>query len=250
MKKLLFVALALALLIPTAVAFAGHTTTPKLNLSHVACVDGEVEIHFVLLDYSGTPGSTLFFGNLPFGSAPRGAHNGNVWHYTVHYASPLYVNLSWATVSGVWAGSSINDYNGWYRCGQEEPTATPTNTATPTPTDTGTPTPTDQPTATPTSTDEPTATPTATPKPCVSERFGWLFHLVGAEGQTCDLASYEINPNTGRYAIPNVEAQQICCGFVAVNIPFGREIVVGCDGKVNIVCEKCMGGGPSKAYGH
>jgi hypothetical protein len=86
-------------------------------------------------------------------------------------------------------------------------------------------------------------------KQCLVEQLGWLFHLVGAEGQTCDLASYQINPNTGDFAIPNTAAQQKCCGFVAVNIPFGREIVIGCDGEVNIVCARCTGGGPPEAYG-
>jgi len=86
-------------------------------------------------------------------------------------------------------------------------------------------------------------------KQCESESLGWLFHLVGPDGQTCDLASYQRNPNTGRWAIPNVEAQQQCCGFVAENIPSGREIVKECNGKVNVICTRCMGGGPDIAYG-
>jgi hypothetical protein len=139
----------------------------------------------------------------------------------------------------------------YYVVYDEEETPTPTpETPTPTPTD-PTPTPTDptptptEPTPTPT---EPTPTPTEptptpTKPPCKGEELGMRFTLVGPEGQTCNLASYQINPNTGDWAIPNVGAQAECCGFVAVEVTKGVEIIRSCDGEVNIVCYRCTGGG-------
>ena len=121
----------------------------------------------------------------------------------------------------------------------ETPTPTPTD-PTPTPTD-PTPTPT-EPTPTPT---EPTPTPTEptpTSTPCVGEELGMQFTLIGPEGQSCKLASYQKNPNTGDWAIPNVGAQSDCCGFVAVQAIHGEEIVRSCDGEINIVCYRCKGG--------
>lgn len=65
----------------------------QLNLSHIACVNGQVEIHFVLLNVPDgiTPGNlTYTYGD---GSTTHtstispGKNVGNVWHYT-DYQSP------------------------------------------------------------------------------------------------------------------------------------------------------------------
>ena len=75
-----------------------------------------------------------------------------------------------------------------------------------------------------------------------------LFTLIGPDGQVGYLASYQINPNTGTWAIPSVPYQQQCLGWVAVSAPNGDVIEVGCDGKINIICRRCAGGGPDEAY--
>jgi len=131
----------------------------------------------------------------------------------------------------------------------DEPSATPTAT----PTDTATPedTPTDvvEPTATPTFVEQgPTITPTRAPV-CRSRVIGVLFELFGPNGQVGKLGSYQINPNTDRYAIPNVQAQERCLGFVAVDVGRTWEIKVNCQGEVNIITYRCMGGGCPAAYG-
>lgn len=143
------------------------------------------------------------------------------------------------------------------------PTSTPTNTATPTETSTPTVTPTDDPTATPTNTEtstpdpcaegqcEPSATPTITPtraEVCDLRVIGVLFELFGPDGEVGTLASYQINPNTGRYAIPNVQAQERCLGFVAVGVGETWEITIDCQGNINIKTYRCMGGGCPKVY--
>ncbi len=148
---------------PTTEPTVGSTETKlkiKLNLSHIKCVDGKVEIHFVLLNVPDgvTPGTLSY----TYGTINPGANTGNVWHYTDHLASGYY-NVTSASV--VVDGKTINlhnpgEYADTYQCGI---TTQPTNTPTFTPTATGTvtSTPTDTPTATPTET--PTETPTATP---------------------------------------------------------------------------------------
>ena len=120
----------------------------------------------------------------------------------------------------------------------DEPTSVPTDvpTGVPTaiPTDTPTDEPTDEPTVTPT--DEPTEvfeptptptgvepTPKATTVECVREVCGFLWHLVGPDGQQADFASFSPRPGGGWY-LPNARAQQACLGWVAVNAPYGRPI--------------------------
>ena len=80
---------------------------------------------------------------------------------------------------------------------------------------------------------------------CRQDPIGEMFTLIGPNGEIGYLASYQINPNTGRYAIPNVGAQKQCLGFVAVAAPHGEIIYRDCKGEVNIVCYMCTGG----AYG-
>jgi len=144
----------------------------------------------------------------------------------------------------------------------EVPSATPTATllptATPTPTLENTPTPTvtevdSTPTleATPTDTPEVQETPTVTPtraEECLLTEIGALFELFGANGEVGRLASYQINPNTGRFAIPNVNAQAQCLGFVAVNVGHVWKITVDCQGIVNILTYRCTGGGCPRVY--
>ena len=142
----------------------------------------------------------------------------------------------------------------------EVPSGTPTNTAVPTDSPTPTPTNTDVPDETPTSTRvEPSATPvtpsatptdeqrpsptpgcdpefapcepTPTPKPrdCPQDPCGWLWHLVGPDGQTAWFASYSLrsgmDPNEGpSWYPPATESQLRCLGWVSVgNLP-GRPL--------------------------
>ncbi len=157
---------------PTNTPTSTNTSVPnyQLNLSHIQCVDGQVEIHFVLLNVPDgiTPGTLTY----TYGSIPPGGHTGNVWSYTDHLPDGTYDVTSASVVVG---GVTVNLHNpdayaGTYNC---TPTSTstftptgPTNTFTPTATSTMTPTgptPTFTSTFTPTDTFTPTMTSTSTP---------------------------------------------------------------------------------------
>jgi len=127
-----FLVLAVILLVtslfPTG-AFATQIQSPKLNLSHVACLgDGTLEIHFVLLNVSEgiVPGSLVY----DYGTIAVGKNTGNVWHYSDYVASGYYD----ITSASVFVGSvevtlhNPSEYAGEYQC----PTSTPTETVTPT----------------------------------------------------------------------------------------------------------------------
>jgi hypothetical protein len=88
----------------------------QLNLSHIECVDGQVEVHFVLLNVPDgiTPGTLTY----TYGAISPGAHTGNVWHYTDHLGDGIY-NITSASV--VVDGVTVNLHNpgayaGSYQC--------------------------------------------------------------------------------------------------------------------------------------
>lgn len=157
---------------PTNTPTATAETNYQLNLSHIACVNGQVEIHFVLLNVPDgiTPGSISY----TYGSISPGNHTGNVWHY-YDYKPSGYYNVTSASVNV--GGTQVNlhnpgAYSDTYTCGPTAtpvtPSYTPTNTPetptnTPTPTYTPTNTPTETITLTPTSTSTGTITATYTP---------------------------------------------------------------------------------------
>ena len=88
----------------------------QLNISHIACVDGQVEIHFILSDVPDgiTPGDV----NYTYGSIAPGKHVGNVWHY--YDTKPDgYYDITSATVDV--GGRTVNLHNpsayaGSYNC--------------------------------------------------------------------------------------------------------------------------------------
>lgn len=137
----------------------------QLNLSHIACVNGQVEIHFVLLNVPDgvVPGTlTYTYGTL----SPTG-HTGNVWSY-LDYKPSGYYDISSASVDVNGTTVTLHNpdaYAGTYNCA---PTSTATSTFVPTatftPTTTFTPTsmPSSTATATAISTQGPSETPTAT----------------------------------------------------------------------------------------
>ncbi len=137
----------------------------QLNLSHIACVNGQVEIHFVLLNVpDGVVPGTLTY---TYGSIPPSSNTGNVWHY-LDYKPSGYFDISSASVDVNGTTVTLHNpdaYAGTYDCA---PTSTPTSTFVPTvtftPTSTYTPTslPSSTPTATLTSTPGPSASPTST----------------------------------------------------------------------------------------
>jgi len=100
--------------------------SPQLNLSHVECVNGMVEVHFVLLFVPDgvTPGNVVTYNwGGGTGQAPRGNRTGNVWHYTDYLPSGSTVNITSATV--VVNGQTISLHNpgayaGTYNCGEEQ----------------------------------------------------------------------------------------------------------------------------------
>src|SRR5690242_6735819 len=127
----------------TATRTPTKTTAPNytLNLSHIACADGRVEIHFVLLNVPAgiTPGRLTY----TYGSINAGKHTGNVWHYT-DTRNDGYYNVTSASVQV--SGVTVNlhnpgAYSGNYSCAPTKtPTRTPASSATRTPTKTFTPT--------------------------------------------------------------------------------------------------------------
>ena len=110
-----------------------------------------------------------------------------------------------------------------------EPTQEPTPTKPrPTPTDRG-PTPTNDPRDT-----RPTLVPTSDDCPS-QEPCGWLFHLIGPEGQEADFASFSPKPNGGWY-LPNIQSQLKCLGWIAISAPYGRPVYT------NDILRSCEGG--------
>jgi hypothetical protein len=139
----------------------------QLNLSHIACYNNQVEIHFVLLNVPNgfTPGSTVTFAAKINGgpsqtfSANRTGNTGNVWHY-YYYGN---VNGTYnVTSASVWVyGTQVFLHNpGDYSTNYQSCVSTPTTT-TPVPT-TVTPVPT---TETPAPTTETPIPTTETPVP-------------------------------------------------------------------------------------
>ena len=126
-----------------------------------------------------------------------------------------------------------------------DPTEVPTDEPTPTSTEEPQPTPTDEPTEEPTieptSTDvgpddtptEPVPTegpgdpePTVVPgdNPCPSkEPCGWLFFLIGPDGQQAWFASFSLRGD-GTFYLPSSQATLACLGWVAISAPYGRPI--------------------------
>ena len=94
---------------------------PKLNLSHIECVDGTVEVHFVLLFASDkNPGDLTYTNDGQTYTIPRGPNTGNVWHYT---ASGLPDGDYDVTAASVTLGNGAvvtlhnpGDYSGTYDC--------------------------------------------------------------------------------------------------------------------------------------
>jgi hypothetical protein len=78
----------------------------KLNLSHIKCVEGSVEIHFVLLGVPDgvTPGTLTY----TYGSISPTKDTGNVWHYTDYKPDGSY-NITSASVDV--GGSTVNLHN-------------------------------------------------------------------------------------------------------------------------------------------
>jgi hypothetical protein len=93
----------------------------QLNLSHIECVAEGAEAHFVLLNVPDgvTPGDYVeFTDGASIWQAPRGAHTGNVWHYTAILPDGYY-NIVAATVDV--DGYTVilhnpGDYAGDYNC--------------------------------------------------------------------------------------------------------------------------------------
>lgn len=178
-------------------ANAAPSVDLQLNLSHIACVDGQVEIHFVLLNVPDgiTPGTLTY----TYGSIQPGPNTGNVWHFYDIKPSGYY-NITEASVDV--NGTTVNlsnpgVYAGTYDCGT---TATPTNTVTPsatfTPTATLTPGPTFTPTATftPTNTAQPTETftPTATREPFAQLSFAFVCTLQGTTWRVTNPNAFDV----------------------------------------------------------
>lgn len=100
---------------------ARTTQAPKLNLSHIECVDGAVEIHFVLLFVPDgvTPGTLSY----TYGTIPPGANTGNVWHFTASGLSDGYYDVTSASVTlsdgAVVTLHNPGDHAGEYDCAED-----------------------------------------------------------------------------------------------------------------------------------
>ena len=104
---IMIVALILAVVVHPAQATPPQNP-PQLNLSHIACVDGEgkVEIHFVLLNVPAgvTPGDLTFKVSVNGGASVTHTISyskvtGNVYHYSYYEATNGTFNVTEASVS-------------------------------------------------------------------------------------------------------------------------------------------------------
>ena len=165
-----------------------------------------------------------------------------------------------------WEGHEDHEgdwYEGPYDNNECEPSATATNTPDISATPTEEPTETEEPSVTPTEepTDEPTQEPPPTepgldvtptepvptegpgptdtpvvpePTPDCEEPCGWIFLLIGPDGQQAWFASFSPRPDGGWY-LPSAQSQFRCLGWVAVSAPDGRplyasDVLRSCEG--------------------
>jgi hypothetical protein len=97
-------------------------SAPKLNLSHIACEDGKVIAHFVLL-FAGSeiPGALSgTYNGGSFSDVTPEKNTGNVWHYNVTLpAGDIDIlSASVTTGTGVLVGlHNPSEYAGNYVCG-------------------------------------------------------------------------------------------------------------------------------------
>lgn len=166
MKKL--VGLLLVLLVLFSVPVLATPKEPRLILSHIECVDGKLEVHFLAQNVPDgvTPGDVSYWyrfdpaqpGFVYQRSITTDGETGNVWHYRDYPGNGYYDIVSASVdVGGVTVKlHNPSEYKGTYDCDKVEPTPTETKVVDEEP---ETPTPTLEP---------PTATPTAevvTPTP-------------------------------------------------------------------------------------
>lgn len=99
---------------------------PRLVLSHIACENGVVNAHFVLLFWGDTtPGdlSGTYNGGVPFGPETPGKDTGNVWHYNVTFPEGQ-VDIESATIANTdLALHNPGEYAGTYTCAVPPPPA-------------------------------------------------------------------------------------------------------------------------------
>lgn len=172
MKKL--VGLLLVMLVLFSVPVLATPKEPRLILSHIECVEGKLEVHFLAQNVPDgvTPGDVSYWYR--FDPAQPGfvyqrtittdGETGNVWHYRDYPGNGYYDIVSASVdIGGVTVTlHNPSEYKGTYDCDEAEPTPTETKVVDEEP-PTATPTidPPDDPIP-------PTATPTAevvTPTP-------------------------------------------------------------------------------------
>lgn len=93
----------------------------QLNLSHIACVDDQVEIHFVLLFVPNdiTPGTLTY----TYGTITPGPKTGNTWHYYDYQPDGYYdIQSASVEVDGVTVTlHNPGEYADDYQCGTPPP---------------------------------------------------------------------------------------------------------------------------------
>ena len=106
---------------------SANAETPQLNLSHIECVDGKVEIHFVLVHTEETPvpGNLTFTDNGIGYSVSPDKFTGGTWHFN-YYASDGYHDVTAASVE--WNGVTYDLHNpdayaGDYNCAPDPASA-------------------------------------------------------------------------------------------------------------------------------
>ncbi|MEA5077931.1 MAG: hypothetical protein VB013_05125 [Anaerolineaceae bacterium] len=136
---LLITAIFLSVAVQPAQATGGGYNDPKLLLSHIACVNNQVEVHFVVnnLDNNETPGDLTFKVKINGGSSQTitissTSHNNGTYHYNWYSNTNGYYNIiSASVVINGWKTIYLNNAGAYSDQNNQCVAATPTKTSVP-----------------------------------------------------------------------------------------------------------------------
>lgn len=118
MKNVVIVIVLLVLLVVSVQSVSAGVPKLKLVLSHIECVDNQVEVHFIL--HGTQVGDDISNITYTYGTVSPGARTGGVVHFT-DLIDDVYVEVTyaWVFVNGtqVYLHNPL-EYSGSYNCGQ------------------------------------------------------------------------------------------------------------------------------------